>query len=126
MTERDELDPVREDLIASLYSDAEAKARLKSSLTEDFARALVHICQPYDYYSNDPRMEAAYYLSLCPIEGLHTVVNDIGELLELTDDGETMNGNISFHLLRCIDRLVNEAGYVPSPQLQAAMKPHAA
>jgi hypothetical protein len=84
----------------------------------------VHVCRPYDHYSNDPRMEAAYYLSLCPISALLALAEDIADLLRLPADGDTMNGNISAHLLKCIDRLVQEGGFAPSAELTQAMKQH--
>jgi hypothetical protein len=115
---RDELDALREKLIASLHSDKEAQAYFASHSNDyEVVEKLVRICFPYDYYSNDPRMEAAYYLSSSSIERLRSVSGRSEELLRLPEDGETMDGNISCHLVRCIERLISEAQYVPSPDI---------
>lgn len=118
MSQRDSLEPLRKELIASLYSDNNAQARLAAQTSNaEFADQLVQVCYPYDFYSNDPRMEAAYYLSKCSIGPLEAVAPKIEQLLRLPDDGETMNTNISVHLVKCIRRLVSESGYRPAPEI---------
>lgn len=122
MSQRDSLDPLREELVASLYSDNQAQARLGARTSNpEFADQLAQVCYPYDFYSNDPRMEAAYYLSKCSIGSLEAVAPKIEQLLQLPDDGETMNTNISVHLVNCIRRLVSESGYRPAPQIAALL-----
>src|SRR5206468_1836936 len=62
------LNSLRDDLIASLHSDQSAESRISGRLGDQgFVRDLVEVCEPFDDYTNDPRMEAAYYLSLAPI-----------------------------------------------------------
>jgi hypothetical protein len=122
---RDEHDPLRETLISSLYSDKEAEALLTSRLVEaEFVGKLVRVCFPYDYYSNDPRMEAAYYLSQCPIECAQSYTSQIEELLRLPADGQLMNYNISGHLVKCLQRLVAAKGYVPSSDIAPMLETH--
>lgn len=114
------LNPLREELIASLHSNSEAQSSLELR-TEDpqFAQQLVEVCFPCEEYSNDPRMEAAYYLSKCPAASLLPIAGKIEELLALPNDGETMNGNISFHLVACIRRLIAEVAYAPTAHVHA-------
>lgn len=88
----------------------------------EFVRNLVEVCKPFDDYTNDPRMEAAYYLSLAPIGSLVAVAPDLESLLRLPLDGETMDSSISFHLVQCVRRLVAEAGLAPSPDLAHLVK----
>lgn len=115
------LNPLREELIASLHSDSSVQSLLEARTSNpQFAEQLVEVCFPYEEYSNDPRMEAAYYLSKCPVTSLLPIAGKIEELLALPDDGETMNGNISFHLVACVRRLMAEAAYAPTPQVVAA------
>lgn len=109
------LNSLRDDLIASLHSDQTAASRMSARLADQgFVRDLVEVCRPFDEYSNDPRMEAAYYLSLAPIGSLIAVAADLESLLRLPLDGEAMNSNISYHLVRCVRRLVAEGGFSPS------------
>ncbi|CAN5495784.1 hypothetical protein BH10PSE18_BH10PSE18_08570 [soil metagenome] len=109
------LNPLRDDLIASLHSDQTAASRISGRLADqEFVRNLVEVCEPFDDYTNDPRMEAAYYLSIAPIGSLAAVVANLEGLLRLPLDGETMDSNISCHLVRCLGRLVAERGFSPS------------
>ena len=109
------LNSLRDDLIASLHSDQTVASRMSSRLgDQEFVRDLVEVCKPFDDYTNDPRMEAAYYLSLAPVSSLFAVAPDLESLLRLPLDGETMDSNISYHLIQCIRRLVAELGFAPS------------
>jgi len=109
------LNSLRDDLIASLHSDQIVASRMSGRLGDKgFIRDLVEVCKPFDAYTNDPRMEAAYYLSLAPIGSLLAVASDLESLLRLPVDGETMDSNISYHLVRCLGRLVAEGGFSPS------------
>ncbi|MDQ0572539.1 hypothetical protein QFZ42_004373 [Variovorax paradoxus] len=109
------LNSLRDDLIASLHSDQTAASRISGRLGDHaFVRDLAEVCEPFDDYSNDPRMEAAYYLSLAPIGSLLPVASIFEGLLRLPLDGETMNSNISYHLILCLGRLVAEGGFSPS------------
>lgn len=109
------LNNLRDELIASLHSDQAAASRIGGRLGDQgFVRDLAEVCEPFDDYSNDPRMEAAYYLSLAPIGSLLTVASNLEGLLRLPRDGETMDSNISYHLIRCLGRLVAEGGFSPS------------
>ncbi|CAN7720777.1 hypothetical protein LJR084_006161 [Variovorax sp. LjRoot84] len=109
------LNSLRDELIASLHSDQTVASRISGRLGDQaFVRDLVEVCKPFDDYTNDPRMEAAYYVSLAPIGSLGAVAPDLESLLRLPLDGETMDSNISHHLVRCVGRLVAEAGFVPS------------
>jgi len=38
---------------------------------------LVEVCRPFDDYTNDARMEAAYYLVFAPIAELELVESDL-------------------------------------------------
>jgi hypothetical protein len=109
------LNTLRDDLIASLHSDQTVASKMSDRLgDEEFVRDLVEVCKPFDDYTNDPRMEAAYYLSLAPISSLVAVAPDLERLLRLPLDGDAMDSNISCHLVRCVQRLVAEAGFAPS------------
>jgi hypothetical protein len=106
---------LRDDLIASLHSDQAAASRISGRLgDQEFVRHLVEVCEPFDNYSNDPRMEAAYYLSIAPVGLLAAVAANLEDLIRLPLDGETMDSNISCHLVRCLGRLIAEVGYSPS------------
>ncbi|MDQ0028144.1 hypothetical protein J2X90_005997 [Variovorax paradoxus] len=109
------LNSLRDDLIASLHSDQSAASRISGRLGDQgFVRDLVEVCMPSDDYTNDPRMEAAYYLSLASIRSLLPIASELEGLLRLPLDGETMDSNISYHLVRCLERLVAEGGFSPS------------
>lgn len=109
------LNGLRDTLIASLHSDPTASSKISGRLGEQmFVRDLVEVCKPFDDYTNDPRMEAAYYLSLAPVGLLEMVANDLEALLRLPLDGETMDSNIAHHLVRSLRRLVAEHGFSPS------------
>lgn len=115
---QDDHDSLREELISAIHSDKKSKAFITSKLSDpNFVGQLVHVCFPYDYYSNDPRMEAAYFLSQCPCESVQGYVSQIEELLRLPADGETMNNNISFHLVKCLQRQVEATSYIPSADI---------
>ena len=109
------LNTLRDDLIASLHSDQAAASRISGRLgDQEFVGHLIEVCEPFDDYSNDPRMEAAYYLSIAPVGLLAAVAANLEDLLRLPLDGETMDSNISCHLVRCLGRLIAEVGYSPS------------
>ena len=113
------LNSLRDDLIASLHSDQTAASRISGRLgDQEFVRDLVEVCKPFDDYTNDPRMEAAYYLSLAPIGSLGAVAYDLEGLLRLPLDGELMDNSISHHLVRCLGRLVAEGGFSPSGDVE--------
>ncbi|MDR6860216.1 hypothetical protein [Variovorax guangxiensis] len=109
------LNTLRDDLIASLHSDQAAASRISDRLGDrEFVRHLVEVCEPFDDYTNDPRMEAAYYLSIAPIGSLAAVAASLEGLLRLPLDGETMDSSVSCHLVQCLGRLVAEVGFSPS------------
>jgi hypothetical protein len=99
-----DLDPIREKLIASIHSNEEAKRFFIDGLrSEEILLKLCVICAPYDKYSADPRMEAAYYISQYSAEMLVGVLPILAALLTIPScDGEDMDGNIACHLIRAI------------------------
>jgi hypothetical protein len=109
------LNGLRDILIASLHHDQVAVSRISLRLGDrEFVRDLAEICKPFDEYTNDPRMEAAYYLFIAPIAALEFVASDVEDLLRLPFDGEAMDTSISCHLVRCVERLVAEREFSPS------------
>ena len=99
-----DLDTLREKLIASVHSDEEAKRFFESRLQDsDLLLSLCAVCAPYDCYSNDCRMEAAYWISKYSGEELACAVPLLLVLVTIpSEGGEDMNGNIACHLLAAI------------------------
>lgn len=59
-----DLDPLREKLIDAMHSNTDAQDFFIGNLNDPLMLLqLCVICAPYDKYSNDPRMEASYYVS---------------------------------------------------------------
>ena len=97
---------LRELLIDSMHSDKVAQDFFETNLNnQDILLKLCVICAPYDKYSNDPRMQASYYISKYPPELLVEVLPLLTVLLTIPSlDGEDMNGNIACHLIKAINK----------------------
>ena len=100
------MDDLREKLIESLHSDNTAIEYFSSRLNDEMTLLkLCNICAPHDEYSNDPRMQAAYYISQYPPELLVKVIPLLLVLVTIPScEGEDMNANIATHLLNAIDK----------------------
>lgn len=98
------LDPLREKLIDAMHSNTEAQEFFIGNLNDPLMLLqLCVICAPYDKYSDDPRMEASYYVSKCSAELLVGVLPLLVLLLTPSNE-EDMNGNIACHLIRAIEK----------------------
>jgi hypothetical protein len=93
-------------LISATHSDTKATLHFESKLKyPETLLKLCVICAPYDRYSNDCRMKAAYFISRYPGELLGPVIPLLIVLLTIPDkDGENMNGNIACHLIKAINK----------------------
>jgi hypothetical protein len=102
-----DLDPLREKLIDAMYSDVEAQHFFMNNINNpEILLKLCVICAPYDKYSNDPRMKAAYYISQYSSDMLAGVLPLLMVLLTIPScDGTDMNGNIACHLINAINKV---------------------
>ncbi|WP_435894708.1 hypothetical protein [Oceaniferula spumae] len=98
------LNRLRDRLIDSMHSDESATSYFASRLSEpEMVLSLCAICAPYIEYSNDCRMQAAYFLSMAPGELLGEVIPLMCMTLTIrSEDGDDMNGNIACHLIKAI------------------------
>ncbi len=97
---------IRRALIASVYSDEEADSYFLEHLHDpNMLLTLCNICAPHDEFTNDPRMQAAFYISQYPAELLVEVFPLLVVLLTMPpEDGAHMNGNIAEHLIAAIEK----------------------
>lgn len=100
------LDELRELLISSMHSNADAQSYFENnSNSYSLLQDLCTVCAPYDSYSNDPRMRAAYYIEMFPEDILVQVLPTLLVLVSIpSPDYEDMNGNIAGPLLAAIDK----------------------
>lgn len=103
------LDPIREKLIASVHSNDEAKRFFTDNLdSQEMLLKLCVVCAPYDKYTDDPKMAAAYYIAQYPADMLVGVLPILAALLTIPScEGEDMNGNIACHLISAIKKAKN-------------------
>ena len=101
-----DLDPLREKLIESIHSNLDAVSYFENNLLNfEMLLKLCVVCAPYVKYSDDPRMETAYYISKFPAEMLVNVLPLLVVLVSIPScEGEDMNSNIVRPLLEAIDK----------------------
>jgi hypothetical protein len=101
-----DIDLLREKLIESMHSNADADQFFINNFNnQEMLLKLCLICAPYDKYSDDPRMKAAYYISQHSPELLVSVLPLLTALITIPScDGEDMNGNIACHLIKAINK----------------------